>query len=92
MNNNNKFILYARKSEESDERQVQSNEDQINFCKNKAKAMGLEIVATFTDEKSAKAPFVRTGFTSMMKMILEEELGGIICWKLDRLTRNPVDT
>lgn len=28
----------------------------------------------------------------MMKFIQEKKVAGIICWKLDRLTRNPVDT
>jgi site-specific DNA recombinase len=90
--NNNKFILYARKSNESEERQVQSIEDQIKFCKIKAKQLWIEIIATFTDEKSAKAPYVRTWFNEMMAMIQEGKIWGIIAWKLDRLTRNPIDT
>jgi conjugal transfer/entry exclusion protein len=39
MNNNLKYFLYARKSTESDERQVQSLEDQITVMKNKAKTL-----------------------------------------------------
>lgn len=88
----NRFVLYARKSNESDEKQVQSIGDQISFCRNRAKALGIEIVETFTDEKSAKAPYVRTGFNAMMALMQEGSIDGIICWKLDRLTRNPVDT
>lgn len=56
---NNIFVLYARKSTETEEKQIQSIDDQIKFCKDKAKAFGIEIIATFTDEKSAKAPYVR---------------------------------
>lgn len=37
MNNKVKYFLYARKSTESDERQIQSLEDQINIMRSKAK-------------------------------------------------------
>lgn len=86
------YVIYARKSTESDEKQIQSIDDQIKFCKNKAKIYWVEILALFTDEKSAKAPRQRTWFTEMFKLIEEGKVGGIISWKLDRITRNPVDT
>ena len=39
---------------------------------------------------SAKAPG-RPIFTEMMRRVLQGEAKGIICWKLDRLARNPID-
>lgn len=88
----NKYILYARKSSESDEKQVQSIDDQIDFCMKRAQSYGLEIVKMFTEEKSAKDPNARKVFQEMMEMIRDKKADSIICWKLDRLTRNPVDT
>jgi DNA invertase Pin-like site-specific DNA recombinase len=68
-----KYILYARKSSESDERQIQSIDDQISYWKNRATGMGdIEISHIFIEEKSAKAPFVRPEF---QKMIIELEKG-----------------
>ncbi len=46
----------------------------------------------FTEEKSAKDPNQRKVFLEMMQYIEEGNADSILCWKLDRLTRNPVDT
>lgn len=86
-----KFFLYARKSQESDERQIQSIEDQIEVMKKKAKSLWYNIVWIFTESKTAKAPW-RVQFNEMIRRIWEWEAQWIISWKLDRLTRNPIDT
>lgn len=86
-----KFFLYARKSQESDERQIQSIEDQIDVMKKRAKSLWYDIVWVFTESKTAKAPW-RVQFNEMIKRIWNWEANGIISWKLDRLTRNPIDT
>lgn len=86
-----KFFLYARKSQESDERQVQSIEDQINAMKKKAGSLWYNIVWIFTESKSAKAPG-RPKFDEMIQRIQNWEASWIISWKLDRITRNPRDT
>jgi hypothetical protein len=39
MKNKLKYFIYARKSQENDERQVQSIDDQLNVMKKKAKSM-----------------------------------------------------
>ncbi len=55
-----------------------------------AKRDGLTVAATFTEEKSAKGPG-RPVFSRMIERLHAGEAEGIICWKLDRLARNPVD-
>jgi predicted site-specific integrase-resolvase len=51
-----RFVLYARKSSEREDRQVQSIDDQITYWQRKALEEGIEIVKIYTEEKSAKAP------------------------------------
>jgi len=85
-----KYFLYARKSSESEDRQVASIESQIDVLTEMAKREGLEIVDIISEAKSAKAPG-RPGFNEMIERIYKGEAQGIICWKLDRLARNPID-
>lgn len=86
-----KYFLYARKSTESEDRQVQSIEDQINRLCKLGKELNLEITEIFNESKSAKEPGIRTAFYRMIEKIEDGEAQGILCWKLDRLARNPVD-
>jgi DNA invertase Pin-like site-specific DNA recombinase len=85
-----RYIIYARKSSESEDRQVQSIDDQINFLKKLAKDENLEIVKIFFESKSAKTPG-RKVFEEMLAFIQNKKASGILCWKLDRLARNPLD-
>jgi DNA invertase Pin-like site-specific DNA recombinase len=85
-----KYFLYARKSSESEDRQVASIPSQIEELKKVAQGLGLNVVREFTEEKSAKAPG-RPIFSEMLDRIQKGEAQGILCWKLDRLARNPVD-
>lgn len=85
------YFLYARKSSESEDRQVQSIDDQINYFKKIAKDANLEIIEVFTEARSAKKPNNRPVFSEMIRRLERGEANGIVCWKLDRLARNPVD-
>lgn len=85
------YIIYARKSSEGEDRQIQSIDDQINFAKKRAKEKGLKIVEIFSESKSAKDPG-RPVFEEMISFIEEGEASGILCWKIDRLSRNPIDS
>lgn len=91
--NSNKirYFLYARKSSESEEKQVASIESQITELERLAKQYGLTVVRVFSESKSAKAPHNRPVFGEMMERLYKGEAEGILCWKLDRLARNPVD-
>ena len=85
-----KYVLYARKSSESEDKQVASIPSQIDELKRLAATSNLNVIAVLTEEKSAKAPG-RPVFTKMVNAIHKGEFGGILCWKLDRLARNPID-
>lgn len=52
--------------------------------------LNLTNLEVLTEAKSAKKPG-RPIFNSMMDHLNREEAAGIICWRLDRLARNPVD-
>lgn len=86
----NKFILYARKSSESEDRQVLSIESQIEELKAIAEREGLEIVAVLQESRSAKE-LGRPVFAEVMDRITRGEANSILCWKLDRLARNFID-
>jgi DNA invertase Pin-like site-specific DNA recombinase len=51
-----KYFLYARKSSESEDRQMLSIEAQIEELKEFAKKNKLEIIEIFTESMSAKQP------------------------------------
>jgi DNA invertase Pin-like site-specific DNA recombinase/predicted metal-binding protein len=85
-----KYFLYARKSSESEDRQMASIESQIDELKKLASENNLEIVDILSEAQSAKEPG-RPVFNKMMMRIAKGEGQGIVCWKLNRLARNPVD-
>jgi site-specific DNA recombinase len=85
-----RYFLYARKSSENEDKQVASVPSQIEELKKLAQEMSLNIIEIFTEEKSAKAPG-RPVFSQMIADIHKGGAEGILCWKLDRLARNPID-
>ena len=84
------YFLYARKSTDVEDKQVLSIESQLAELRSLAKRESLEIVAEFVEKQSAKKPG-RPVFNDMLQRIQTGEAQGIICWKIDRLARNPVD-
>jgi DNA invertase Pin-like site-specific DNA recombinase len=87
-----KYFLYARKSSEGDDRQIQSIDDQVNRLKELAANLKLDIVKIYTEAKSAKKPNNRPLFDEMLKRIENGEANGILCWQINRLSRNPIDS
>mgnify|MGYP001590408045 FL=1 len=79
-----RYFLYARKSSESEDRQVQSIDDQIDRLKKLAKDLELEIVEIYTESKSAKKPNNRPVFDEMIRRIENGDADGILCWHLNR--------
>ena len=84
-----RYFVYARKSSEDEDRQVLSLDSQEKTLKELADRSGLAIKEIFRESHSAKAPDQRPIFAEMIKAIKRGEADGIICWKLDRLARNP---
>src|ERR1035437_7871092 len=85
-----KYIIYCRKSSESEDKQALSIESQESEMLQIAEKLGLEIFTILKESKSAKQPG-RPVFNQMIKMIESKKADGILCWKLDRLARNPID-
>ena len=84
------YLLYARKSSESEDRQMASIDDQIAEMKRYAKERNLKVAGIISESKSAKAPG-RKGFQELLDKVQKGEAKGILCWKLNRLARNSVD-
>jgi site-specific DNA recombinase len=84
------YFIYCRKSSEAEDRQVLSIESQTRELEQLAAKLNVPIVEILTESKSAKEPG-RPVFNQMMQRLYRGEAAGIICWKLDRLARNPVD-
>ena len=85
-----KYFLYARKSTDVEDKQILSIEAQLAELQALAKREQLNVVEVFIEKKSAKMPG-RPMFGDMMARIQKGEAQGIVCWKIDRLARNPVD-
>ena len=85
-----KYFLYARKSTDVEDKQVLSIEAQLHELRAIARENNLEIAAEFVEKQSAKMPG-RPIFNDMMLRIQRGDTRGVVCWKLDRLARNPVD-
>jgi site-specific DNA recombinase len=84
------FFLYARKSTDSEEKQVLSIEAQLTELRLFAEKEKLMIKQEFVESMTAKVPG-RPLFNEMMSRIEKGEAKGIIAWHPDRLARNSVD-
>lgn len=85
-----KYIIYCRKSTDTEDKQVLSLDSQERELLDIAKKHNLNVVKVFRESMSAKA-IGRPIFDQMLKMISSGKADAILCWKLDRLARNMVD-
>ena len=85
-----KYFLYARKSTEDNDHQIMSIEAQLFELREYARRENVEILAEFTEAKSAKKPG-REMFAAMISEIEKMDGAGILAWHPDRLARNSVD-
>src|SRR5882757_5874138 len=84
------YFIYCRKSSEAEDRQVLSIESQTRELEQLAAKLNFSVTEILSESKSAKEPG-RPVFNRMMQRLYRGEAAGIICWKLDRLARNPED-
>lgn len=86
-----RYVLYARKSSEQDEKQALSIDSQVNEMLRIAERDELEIVDIRRESHSAKDSGQRPVFTEILKDIREGRFSGILTWAPDRLSRNAGD-
>ena len=84
------YIIYTRKSTDTEDRQVLSLDSQERELLEIADKHNLKVVKTFRESMSAKSAG-RPIFNEMMALVESGKARGILCWKLDRLARNFVD-
>lgn len=84
-------VIYARKSTESEDKQVLSIDSQIHELQMLAERHGVAVGQVYREMQSAKIPG-RPVFNEVMHGVKRGQISGIICWKMDRLARNPLDS
>lgn len=86
-----RYVLYARKSTESEEKQVLSIDSQVKEMFQIAEREGLEIIDVRRESHSAKDSGQRPVFNEIVKDLREKRFNGILTWAPDRLSRNAGD-
>jgi len=86
-----KYCLYARKSTETEERQILSIDSQIKEMLQIAEKDGLEVVEIRRESHSAKNSSERPVFNSIIDDIRAGKFNGVMAWAPDRLSRNAGD-
>src|SRR4051812_44758848 len=86
-----KYCLYARKSTESEERQILSIDSQIKEMLQLAERDGLEIVEMKRESHSAKETGQRPIFNEIIEELKQGKFNGILTWAPDRISRNAGD-
>lgn len=96
-----RYAIYARKSTEENNRQINSIEDQVALCQEYAARNGLNVVIPpVVEQKSARYSTnfkekperrQRQRFAELIEKIEAGEIDGIIAYHPDRLARNMLD-
>jgi DNA invertase Pin-like site-specific DNA recombinase len=85
------YCLYARKSTESEEKQILSIDSQIKEMLQLADRDGLEVVMMKRESHSAKETGQRPIFNEIIEELKEGKFNGILTWAPDRISRNAGD-
>jgi DNA invertase Pin-like site-specific DNA recombinase len=86
-----RYCLYARKSTESEERQVLSIDSQVKEMLQLAEREGLTIVEIKRESHSAKETGERPVFNEILDDLKQGKYNGILTWAPDRISRNAGD-
>lgn len=86
-----RYVLYARKSTESEERQILSIDSQVKEMLQIAERENLHIVEIKRESHSAKNVGERPIFNELLNGIRIGKFNGILTWAPDRLSRNAGD-
>ncbi len=86
-----RYVLYARKSTESDEKQALSIESQVKEMLTIADRDNLTVVDIRRESHSAKESGQRPVFKEVLEDIRRGRYSGILTWAPDRLSRNAGD-
>lgn len=86
-----KYVLYARKSTESEEKQILSIDSQVKEMLQIAERENLEIIDIRREAHSAKDSGQRMVFNELLRDIESGRYTGILTWAPDRLSRNAGD-
>jgi site-specific DNA recombinase len=86
-----RYVLYARKSTESEEKQVLSIDSQIKEMLQLAERDNLDIVEIRRESHSAKESGQRPVYREILEDIRGGRFNGILTWAPDRLSRNAGD-
>jgi DNA invertase Pin-like site-specific DNA recombinase len=78
-----RYVLYARKSTDEEDRQILSIEAQLTEVKEYAIKENLQIVHEFIESRSAKVPG-RPIFNEMIKLLEQGKADAILAWHPDR--------
>ena len=84
------FVIYCRKSTDTEDKQVLSIDSQERELLELAKKENLVVIKIFKETRSAK-DIGRPVFAEMIDFVKKGKAQGIITWKIDRLARNLVD-
>ena len=86
-----KYCLYARKSTESEERQILSIDSQVKEMIQLAEKEKLDIVEIKRESHSAKSTGQRPIFNELLTDLRHGKFNGILTWAPDRISRNAGD-
>ena len=86
-----KYCLYARKSTESEERQILSIDSQVKEMLQLAEREGLDVVEIKRESHSAKDTGQRPIFNEIVEEIRQGKFNAILTWAPDRISRNAGD-
>jgi len=85
-----KYFLYARKSTDSEDRQILSIEAQLTELRELARRENLSVIDELFEARTAKEPG-RQVFNDIVRRIEHGEANALLAWHPDRLARNSMD-